>query len=147
MNLLYLDILKENCDHLNMSIAALQSSFNTCSAYCFDAEVTDEQFVHLEAMASRFARTVDILTKQVFRTLDLIEYGESGTLIDIFNHCEKRKIINQDHKLSLMKQLRNQIAHEYIVEAQKKIYVVVIDYCPDLIQYCRSALSYSQRYL
>ena len=139
-------ILKTNIENLILSRDWLKESHAVCSACIAKENYTSQEFANLEAYASRFARLLDILIKKVFRSLDIIEYGETGTLIDAINKAEKRGLIPLDNQLRTMKDIRNQIAHEYIPAAMNSIFQAVWDFSPLLISYTTNTVSYAQRY-
>lgn len=143
----YIEILHESISSLIKSLKWLIHSYDNCYEIIGKEQLQEIDFVQLEALSSRFSRTLDILCKQVLRGLDMIEYGESGTLIDILNHSIKREILSEDNLISRMKILRNLISHEYVPEALLEISRQVADFSPVLIEYCNKAVEYSQRYV
>jgi len=140
-----LEILIAHLNSLKKALAWLNDSFRKCRYYDKILEYTNDEFSDLEALSARFSRTLDILTQKVYRSFDLIEYAESGTLIDAVNHAEKRGILNSGNLIRDMKNIRNQIAHEYLEEALRDIFIAVIKLTPDLITYCDIAIVYSEK--
>ena len=143
----YIEILHESIGSLTKSSKWLSHSYDNCIGLFGKEQLQEMDFVQLEALSSRFSRTLDVLCKQVLRGLDMIEYGESGTLIDILNHSIKREILPEDNLISRMKILRNLISHEYVPEALLEISRQVADFSPVLIEYCKKAIEYSQKYV
>jgi len=82
----------------------------------------------------------------VLRSLDAVEYIESGTIIDAANNTEKRGIADvQD--LRRLKDLRNSIAHEYITENIVRFFGKVLEFTPLLKKVIENLNSYCARYL
>lgn len=77
-------------------------------------ETSDEQAEHWEAYCSRFGRLQDILVKRYFRTIALAEDPAwSGTVRDLLNFMEKQGIIGSATDWMGLRELRNEMAHEY----------------------------------
>lgn len=101
--------LQEAAEHLKISL-------QRCSAIEPHAK-EENALIELEALTSRFARTIDMLVHKVYRSIDAVEFVEGGTLIDVMNRAEKRKLIDSVQEMRILKDLRNDIAHEYIAES------------------------------
>jgi len=82
-----------------------------------------EQKESCEALTARFARLCDYLFSKVFRTIDQIELQDEGTAIDRLNRMEKRGIIASSHEWRSLRDLRNEIAHEYLIEKSDKVLI------------------------
>ena len=124
-----LELLKENLSSVNLSLNRLLYSYDACVQVGLKDSYTEEEFVSFEAMTSRYARTTDMLINKVLRSLDVVEYIESGTIIDAVNNTEKRGIA-EAHSLRKLKDLRNSIAHEYITENIIRFFGNVLEYTP-----------------
>ena len=72
----------------------------------------------IEAFLSRYSRTVDLLINKVLRGLDILEMEDTSKKLDIVIRAEKRGFIKDFNVLIEMKDLRNELAHEYV---QKRI--------------------------
>lgn len=108
------EALNENLENLNKSKEYLQWSYNVCKKLDEDlSDKTDEYLAAYEALTARYGRTVDILVNSVLRTIDIVEYVEAGTVIDIINRAEKRGFVETADELRAMKDLRNDIVHTY----------------------------------
>lgn len=70
----------------------------------------------LEALTARFARFSDFLVQRLFRTLDEHELVAQGTVLDCLNRMEKRGIIPSVDSFREIRSVRNDIAHEYLIE-------------------------------
>jgi hypothetical protein len=78
-------------------------------------ELTPEQAEILEALTARFARLADITIQKLFRAIDALEFVDEGSLIDRLNRMEKRNIIANAEEWIVIRKLRNQIAHDYVI--------------------------------
>jgi len=141
-----IEVLKENLHVVNLSMNRLMYSFDTCSKIGIKETYSEEEFISFEAMTSRYARTTDMLINKVLRSLDAVEYIESGTVIDAVNNTEKRGIADvQD--LRKLKELRNSIAHEYVTENIVRFFGKVLEFTPQLKSVIESLNNYCARYL
>jgi len=141
-----IEILKENLHAVNLSMNRLMYSFDICSKTGLKDDYSEEDFIVFEAMTARYARTTDMLINKVLRSLDAVEYIESGTVIDAANNTEKRGITNSQ-ELRKLKDLRNSIAHEYITENIVRFFGKVLEFTPLLKKVIENLNSYCARYL
>jgi hypothetical protein len=141
-----IEILKENVNAINLSMKRLMYSFDICSRTGLKDDYSDEEFVVFEAMTSRYARTTDMLINKVLRSLDVVEYIESGTVIDAANNTEKRGIADSQD-LRKLKDLRNSIAHEYVTDTIVRFFGEVLEFIPILKRVVDNLNSYCFRYL
>jgi len=126
-----IEVLKENLHAINSSMKRLMYSFDICGKTGLKNDYSDEEFVEFEAMTARYARTTDMLINKELRSLDAVEYIESGTVIDAAHNTEKRGIADlQD--LRKLKDLRNAIAHEYVTENIVRFFGKVLEFTPVL---------------
>jgi hypothetical protein len=124
-----IEVLKENLSAVNLSFKRLIYSYEICKRTGLKDDYSEEEFVDFEAMTSRYARTTDMLINKVLRSLDTVEYIDSGTIIDTVNSAEKRGIANSQD-LRKLKDLRNSIAHEYVTENIVRFFDKVLDFTP-----------------
>ena len=68
-------------------------------------------------MTFKFSRTSDIYLLKVLRSIWMPLREDTVPLIDLLNHAEKLMIIISAEELLQMRDIRNQIAHEYLPEA------------------------------
>lgn len=99
-----------------------------------DRAVTPEQAERLEALAARFARLSDILVQKVFRAIDATELVDEGTVLDRLARMEKRQIIKSKETWRSIRELRNQIAHDYVLKDLHNLYRQVYQHTPVLIE-------------
>ncbi len=92
------DIKNLLCENLNMlckNLNWLEESYLECKNYKFDNinDLDKQQLINLEALASRFGRTIDILIYKVLRKLDIYELENIESKLDILIRAEKRERI------------------------------------------------------
>lgn len=74
-----------------------------------------------EALTSRFARLCDLLIQRLFRTLDQIELADEGTILDRLARAEKRGIVVSVEEWRELRELRNEISHDYLIESSDRV--------------------------
>ncbi len=92
--------------------------------------LTDDQRETLESLTTRFARALDFLMQKLLRTIDKIELTDEGSILDRVNRFKKRDVLRDDVNYGILKDLRNQIVHEYIIEETDTVVVDAIKYTP-----------------
>ncbi|MBM4253128.1 MAG: hypothetical protein FJ146_14240 [Deltaproteobacteria bacterium] len=108
-------------------------------------QLTDDERESLEALTSRYGRALDFLTQKLMRTIDRIELTDDGSVLDRINRFKKRRILRDEINYALLKDLRNQIVHEYIIDETDRVVTEVLNFAPLLIEmfakaeeYCRA---------
>ena len=147
MNQKYVEILRENLNTLNLSVNWVQRSFEQTSTIGLKKEYTAEEFDKLENLASRYARTTDMLVNKVMRSIDTVESEDTGTIIDIMNRAEKRRLVSSAELLHTIKDLRNHIVHEYKIAEITRFFEDVLKYTPVLLEIVKNVNGYCEKYL
>ena len=132
---------------LDKSVVALRYSYKKCSAIKEESEYDFEQQESFEALTSRFARTSDILTQKVFKTLFILLQENSKTFIDVANFLEKLEIVEKADDLLNIREIRNQIAHEYVESDIKALFHDVLRYVPLLEKIIDNVKNYYNEHL
>jgi len=73
--------LRENINVLNLSADWVRHSYEQTSAIEPKAKYTIEEFDKLENLASRYARTTDMLVNKVLRSIDTVESEDIETIM------------------------------------------------------------------
>jgi len=135
--------LCENLRFLERNSLWLEKSFSICREYKFSSleELSEEQLTNLEALSSRFGRSIDILIYKVLRNLDIYELEDVENKLDILIRAEKRGLVEDYEQLIEMKDLRNRLVHEYITDIVK-IFKLVIQYTPKLLEVIKNTEEY-----
>ncbi len=113
-------LLKQSSETLNLSC-------NKCQAIGIKEQYTFEEEESFDSLTSKFARTSDLFIQKILRTVWLLLHEPSIPFIDLANRCEKDSIIPSADILIEIRDLRNQIAHEYLPEVVKAM-------VPDIFQ-------------
>ncbi len=132
---------------LDKSVVALCYSYKKCSAIKEKQKYDLEQQESFEALTSRFARTSDILTQKVFKTLFILLQENTKTIIDAANFLEKLEIIEKADDLLNIREIRNQIAHEYVESDIKALFHDVLRYVPLLKKIIDNVKNYINKHL
>lgn len=139
-----LKLLEKDLDRLQKSANVLSRSYETCKKFEVSNYYSYEELTELEALSSRFSRLVDLLVQKIFRTVDIINLAPEGTVRDSINRAEKNGLIDNYEFLVEMKQIRNQVAHEYVMEKLSLLFERIIILSPLLldsidrtIEYCK----------
>ena len=144
-----LEILRKNLESLEKSLFRLKYSYSQSKNINLQKELTDPEFDVLENLSSRFARTLDLVVNKVFRSIDAVELEDAGTLIDVINRAEKRELIESSARIRKLKDLRNQIVHEYETEDLEALFEQIVDFVPEILDIAEKIKSYciSKAYL
>lgn len=130
---------------LEPSLIRLEQSYEFCRNLRGRDSLSRSELVEADALTSRFARTSDILVKQVFRALDEVELEDSGSIIDRLNRAHKRGLFDDEAMGRTIRQLRNEIAHEYRISDYPKFLDEIIALTPPLLDMCRRTVEYSNK--
>jgi len=147
MNKLHVEVLWENISKLNLSAEWVHRSYEQTKTIERKDVYSMDEFDKLENLASRYARTTDMLVNKVLRSIDTVESEDIGTIIDIMNRAEKRGIVESAELLHTIKDLRNNIVHEYQITEITKFFADVIKYSPVLLEIIKRLNEYCTRYL
>jgi len=123
----------------------LEESMKHCLLIDLNKELSDADEVSLEAFSARFSRLSDYLMQRIFRTLDVIEFEDEGTLRDRMNRAEKKGLIESTQDFVKIRTLRNIIAHEYTDEEVIHIYQKVLELTPNLLDTYKRIKQYIQK--
>ncbi len=140
----YIANLKENLDILDDALSWFNRSYKKCSEIGIKENYTADEFDIFETLTSRYARVVDILIQKVFRSIDAVEFESYGTMIDVVNRAHKRRLFKSVDEIRRIKDLRNEITHEYVMEDIKNIFKETFLFAPKLMEIINSTKSYCQ---
>ena len=140
-------ILAENVKALQHSVAWVQRSFDICSKTGERRNLTPEEMDAYESLTARFARTADLLFNKVFRSLHYVQEGENRTWLDVLMYMEKTGVLNSREEARLLKELRNDIVHEYALNDVIELFKEVYQQTPLLLTMVASAIAEAERVL
>lgn len=111
-----IQLLKEEWWLLTKSMDTLKRSVEKCSGLILKKEYSFEDEESFDSLTSKFNRSSDIYTQKVLRTIRLLLHEPFVPFIDYMNACEKISLIQSADEMIDIRDLRNQIAHEYLPE-------------------------------
>jgi len=125
--------LKYNLDLLLKSQISLLQSVEKCKTIDLNNNLTFENQESLDSLTSKFSRVSDILTQKVVKSLVILYREDCKSFLDRANFLEKIGVLQDSNVLINIRDLRNDISHEYIEEELKEIYKRTLDYSKELI--------------
>lgn len=125
--------LKKDFDKLDKSVEVLKHSLRQCKTIGIKKKYTLEELDKFEALTSRFARTSDIFTQKIMKGIILLLREEAYTYIDKCNLFEKLNISSCE-ELKMIRDLRNEISHDYNLKDITEIFKDVLDFSDKLLK-------------
>lgn len=125
-----IELLRYNWKLLQNSLDSLELSVEKCKRIRKKTDYSFEEMESFDSLTSKFGRTSDIYTQKVLRGIWLLLHESYVPFIDLLNKAEKTGIIDSADKLLEIRDLRNQIAHEYIPEVLNDLVNEVIGLYP-----------------
>ena len=141
-----IDNLLANRILLEKQLFWLNHSFEEAQNIGLKPEYEVSEFDSYENLCSRFSRMIDFLVRKIFRSIDEVEFENQGTLIDTVNHAHKRGLFETIDSVRQIKDLRNEIAHEYIDDALQDLFEEIVRLTPVLIEMAETTFKYTQQY-
>ena len=130
---LYLKQIDIHFAELEKGLEVLFYSYEKCKVINDNKkEYNPDELEAFEAFSARFARGSDILTQKVVKSLLKILQEDAQTFIDTANFLEKSGILEKAEDLFNIRELRNQIAHDYVAEDINSLFEDVLLYTPKL---------------
>jgi hypothetical protein len=142
----HIHLLKENITAMDSAIQWLERSYQICNRIGIKPDYLAEEYDAFETLTSRYARAIDLMVRKVFRTIDVVEFEQPGTLIDTINRTERRGLIDSIQTLREMTDLRNEIAHDYIKAELVETFAHTLSYTPQIIAMSGRIKSYVAQY-
>ncbi|SNR60968.1 hypothetical protein [Desulfurobacterium atlanticum] len=139
------EILCQNLKLLNKSIYWLKRSIQRVKNVRNFENLSEEQLEIIEALMNRYSRAVDILINRVLRSLDYLELEEINRKLDVVIRAEKRGFVEDYNILIEMKDLRNELAHEYLEERLRNRLEEVIEKSEKLLEIANKINRYVQK--
>jgi uncharacterized protein YutE (UPF0331/DUF86 family) len=140
-----IQLLAEHVSDIEAATDWLKRTYAQCGDLIRKEVFSVEDFDHIELLTSRFSRVCDMLINKVYRSIDRAELNSPGTLIDVLNRCEKRGIIDSVDQVRELKELRNQIVHEYANEVLPVLFRDLYKQTPRLIDLVERAIRYARQ--
>lgn len=102
--------------------AWLRRSYGNSPKPPYLPDMPAEDWDQLEALAGRYARLTDLVIHKLFRAIDRYEFEETSSLVDAANKAAKRGLVESPDVLRELKDIRNEIVHEYAIDALAELY-------------------------
>lgn len=119
----FIQEMRNNLNLLQKSLDNLDYSYQKCLA-CVDKDNYNlEELESLEALTARFTRASDIFINKVVKTLLILLQEMPKTVIDTANFLEKLGVVTQAEQLLMIRELRDVIAHDYVIENRKDLFI------------------------
>ena len=138
--------LETSLANLDKAARAMAYSKGKCVTIGAKTEYDLEEQEVFEALTARFARAADILTQQTFKTVFALLQEDARTKLDAANLAEKLGIVEDANILLNIRELRNQIAHEYVGTHLGELFLDVLRYVPELEKVIARLKGYCQRF-
>ena len=135
--------LKEDIESINKATMVLSYSLEKCTKISVKANYTMEELDVFENLTSRFARTSDIYTQKIMKGIILILREDARTFLDSVNLFEKLNITDAED-LKLIRDLRNEISHEYRLSDISEIFESVLEYSVKLLSIIDKTMAFVQ---
>lgn len=126
-------LLQAEWQLLNASVATLQQSVDKCKAIGIKELYSFEEQESFDSLTSKFSRSSDLFTQKVIRTVWMLLHEGFVPFIDMMNTAEKLGAIKNANQMIGIRDMRNQIAHEYIPE-------VLFDLLPEIMDMVRQLI-------
>lgn len=115
-------VLKANQDALEIALPSFLRSLEKCRVFNLESPLSFEVEESFDALTSKFARVSDIFTQKVLKSFVILTREDAPTFMDRMNLCEKLGVIPSAEDLIDIRDLRNQIAHEYLSNNLVEVY-------------------------
>ncbi len=136
--------LQKNITALEKQIYWLDISIQECRLIGIKEKYTVDEFGRFETLCGRFARSIDFVVRKVWRSIDDFEFENQGTLIDVVNNAHKRSLFEDIQEIRMIKEIRNDIVHEYIEEGLLDVFEDVLAFSEKLINIMLVTLHYAK---
>lgn len=141
---LLIKLLQTEWHLLQASLETLLQSVEKCQAIGVKPEYTFEEQESFDSLTSKFNRTSDLFTQKIIRTTWMLLHEPFAPFIDMMNIGEKIRMLQCANQMIGIRDMRNQISHEYIPEAIRDLVPEVIELTIQLrenINYMRDFLT------
>ena len=141
-------LFNENYNYFIKSTSKLELSFHKSKKIEIKTinALKETELETLETLLSRFSRTTDILINKLLRSLDLLEQEDVSRKLDTVIRAEKRRFVENYNDLISLKDLRNELSHEYIEDELIDKFKEVIDKVPVILSVKEKIVIYSNKF-
>ena len=128
------ELLQVELQLLETSVVTLLHSLEKCNGIGSKPVYSFEEQESFDSLTSKFNRTSDLFTQKILRTAWTLLHEPFVPFIDLLNKSEKINLICSADQIIAIRDLRNQIAHEYIPEAVQDLVPEVIGQTAHLVE-------------
>jgi hypothetical protein len=135
------ELLQAEWQLLEASVNTLLQSVKKCQSIGIKPEYTFEEQESFDSLTSKFNRTSDLFTQKIIRTIWMLLHEPFAPFIDMMNIAEKINMLQSADQMIEIRDMRNQIAHEYIPEAIRDLVPETIRLTAQLVEninYCHT---------
>src|SRR5664280_1286606 len=123
-----INLVQSEWELLQASVDTLQLSIRKCQLIGIKESYTFEELESFDSLTSKFNRTSDIFIQKVLRSVWILLHESFVPFIDMMNKSEKMLMLRSADEMIEIRDLRNQIAHEYIPEAIRDLIPEAVSY-------------------
>jgi hypothetical protein len=109
----------------------------------------DKDIVYIDQLVYRFTKLQDTLGAKLFPSMVSVLREDSRTLtiFDVLNDLEKREAIPSAERWMLLRELRNQIAHDYENDPENGSYYLneIFDKARDIVNITKQAIDFTRK--
>jgi hypothetical protein len=134
--------LHEHAALVEQSAGALRHSLAKCAGLGLKPEYTLDELDHFEALSARFARTSDLYTQKLLKSLFIVLGEEAVSFLDKARLAEQLAVIDSAEDLAAIRDLRNTIAHEYAVANLNEVFRRALGFSGRLLDVIASTMRY-----
>lgn len=140
---LYLEHAVEEIAAAQAAAEALRYSYAHRPETREGSDYDQAEWERWDALTVRFARLADLVTQRIFRAIDAVEFVGSGTsFVDRLGRAEKRGHVDSAYEWKEIREIRNQIVHEYANDELLELIADVVRHAPTLLDTVGRLASY-----
>ena len=127
------EFLLQNCLKLEKALESYKKSILKCQKIELGSILNFNDSEAFDSLSSKFGRISDIYIQKILRTIFILFREEAKHIVDLANKAEKFEIIDNADTLIMIRDIRNQITHEYEDENLVKLYQEILQLSEPLI--------------
>ena len=129
-----INLLHSEWELVQAAVSTLKLSVLKCQLIGIKDSYSFEELESFDSLTSKFNRTSDIFTQKALRSVWILLHEPFMPFIDMMNKCEKMAILSSSDQMIEIRDLRNQIAHEYLPDAIRELIPETIELSGSLIE-------------
>ena len=139
------EFLLQNCLKIETALISLKKSLSKCQKIELTQALSFDDSEAFDSLSSKFGRLSDIYIQKILRTIFILFREEAKHIVDLANKAEKFEIIDHADTLIMIRDIRNQITHEYEDENLLKLYQEILQLSELLILNIENTIIYIRR--